>query len=201
MNQACATDDGDSSAEQEPMTGDRGWDTSHSSLDNEDKVRPEDEGQGQEPSSDEEQGQGPSYSEEHEQEPEHEEHQDQESSHGQNNDAEPTQRAVENTAQEVPPTQEIQPIQEIQPVEEIKPVPMVDQPQGPPANDETPAVEQVTMEGSHEGSCSWKLWRCWRGTWDCCGTCLVDDECIRDVFDVEPPELLCMSRLMDRIYQ
>lgn len=177
-NQAHVSEDDDSSAEQEPVKGGDGAGTSSPSSNNEDKAPPEDESQGKGSSSDEDQ--------------------EQESSNEQNIDAEQGSLPVNNMTRGIPPTEEIQPIQEIQPMQEIQPVKevdamsTVDQPEGALASDETPAVE---------GSSSWKLWRCWEGTLDCCGTCLVDPECVRDVFNVETPELLCVSRLLDRIYQ
>ncbi|KAI8667337.1 hypothetical protein NCS56_00869300 [Fusarium sp. Ph1] len=188
MNQARVSEDDGSSAEREPVKGDAGADTSSSSPNNEDKAPPEDESQGKGSSSDEEHGHEPSNTED----------QGQESSNEQNMDAEQGSLPVNNMTRGVPTTEEIQSIQEIQPMQEIQPVQeihaisTVDQPEGALANDETPAVE---------GSFSWKLWRCWEGTLDCCGTCLVDPECVRDVFNVETPELLCVSRLLDRIYQ
>ncbi|RTE77168.1 hypothetical protein BHE90_008344 [Fusarium euwallaceae] len=206
MSQAHVSDDDGFPAEQEPVKGDGGADISSSSSNNEDKTPREDESQGQESSSDEEQGQEPSNTEDQEQEPVHEEHQEQQSSNEQHIDAEQRQRAVNNMTQGTPPTEEIQPIQQIQPVQEIQPVeetqpakeiyPMatIDQSEGIPANDETLADE-------HERSFWWKLGRCCEGTLDCFGTCLVDNVCVRDVFNVETPELLCVSRWLDRIYQ
>lgn len=192
-NQARVSEDDGSSAEQEPVRGGDGAGTS-----------PEDESQEKGSSSDEEHEYEASNTEDQEHEPAHEEDQEQESSTEQNIDAEQGSLPVNNMTRGIPPTEEIQPIQEIQPMQEIQPVQemqpvkevdamsTVDQPEGALASDETPAVE---------GSSSWKLWRCWEGTLDCCGTCLVDPECVRDVFNVETPELRCVSRLLDRIYQ
>lgn len=198
MNQARVSEDNDSPAEQEPVRGGAGADTSSSSSKNENETPPEDESQGIGSSSDEEQGHEASNTEDQEQEPAYEKHQEQESSNEQSIDAEQGSLPVSNMTSGIPPTEEIQPIQEIQPMQEIQPVKeveamsTVDQPEVALANDETPAVER---------SFSWKLWRCWEGTLDCCGTCLVDPECVRDVFNVETPELRCVSRLLDRIYQ